>query len=175
MNYKPGFDLDSLTTCIVLIDEHGVVDTLNQSAQVLLETSRQRASGNPFEELAYAMGQGAIQWHETLSNAVRTRLPAVSRDLKIALKTGKEITVDVVITPLAYEHDSRILLEISPLDRARAISETENLREAQQRLHNVVKGMAHEVKNPLGGIRGAAQLMARKFDDNELDLSLIHI
>ena len=58
---------------------------------------------------------------------------------------------------------------MSPLDRARAISETENLREAQQRLHNVVKGMAHEVKNPLGGIRGAAQLMARKFDDSELD------
>ena len=88
MNYKPGFDLDSLTTCIVLIDEHGVVDTLNQSAQVLLETSLQRASGNPFDELAHAIGQGAIQWHETLSNAVRTRLPAVSRDLKIALKTG---------------------------------------------------------------------------------------
>jgi len=169
MNHKPGFDLDSLTTCIVLIDEHGVVDTLNQSAQVLLDTSLQRASGNPFDELAHAAGQGAIQWHETLSNALRTRLPAVSRDLKITLKTGKEITVDVVITPLNYDHDSRILLEMSPLDRARAISETENLREAQHRLHNVVKGMAHEVKNPLGGIRGAAQLMARKFDDSELD------
>ena len=55
MNYKPGFDLDSLTTCIVLIDEHGVVDTLNQSAQVLLETSLQRASGNPFGELAHLL------------------------------------------------------------------------------------------------------------------------
>lgn len=169
MNLSPGFDLDSLTTAIILIDEHAVVDTLNQSAQVLLETSLKKAMGNPLDELAQTLGEGAILWHETLSSAIRTRLPAVSRDLKLSLKTGKEISVDVVITPLNDEQDSRILLEISPLDRARAISETADLREAQHRLHNVVKGMAHEVKNPLGGIRGAAQLMARKFDDRELD------
>ncbi|MBT5556940.1 MAG: PAS domain-containing sensor histidine kinase, partial [Halieaceae bacterium] len=39
MTPRPSFDLDSLTTCIVLIDEHGVVDMVNQAAQVLLETS----------------------------------------------------------------------------------------------------------------------------------------
>ena len=169
MTPRPSFDLDSLTTCIVLIDEHGVVDMVNQAAQVLLETSSQRATGSRFEEQARVVGDGAIDWHHTLANVVRTRLPAVSRDLKLALKTGRDITVDVVITPLNYDRDSRILLEISALDRARAISETENLREAQQRLQHVVKGMAHEVKNPLGGIRGAAQLMARKFEDRELD------
>lgn len=169
MNITPGFDLDSLTTCVVLIDEHGIVDTLNQAAQVLLETSALRAVGLPFDELASPAGEAAIHWHETLTNVVSTRLPAVSRDLKLSLKTGLDVTVDVVITPLNYDRDSRILLEMSALDRARAISETENLREAQKRLHDVVKGLAHEVKNPLGGIRGAAQLLARKFPNDELD------
>ena len=169
MNIAPGFDLDSLTTCVVLIDEHGIVDTLNQAAQVLLETSALRAIGLPFDELASPIGDNAIHWHETLTSVVSTRLPSVSRDLKLGLKTGRDVTVDVVITPLNYDRDSRILLEMSALDRVRAISETENLREAQSRLHDVVKGLAHEVKNPLGGIRGAAQLLARKFPHDELD------
>ena len=51
MNVTPGFDLDSLTTCVVLIDEHGIVDALNQAAQVLLETSALEP-GLPFDELA---------------------------------------------------------------------------------------------------------------------------
>ena len=164
-----SFDLDSLTTCVVLIDEYGAVDSLNQAAQVLLETSALRAVGQPFDELASPSSDAEIHWHETLESVVSTRLPAVSRDLKLSLKTGRDITVDVVITPLNYDLDSRILLEISALDRARAISETENLREAQSRLHDVVKGLAHEVKNPLGGIRGAAQLLARKFPNDELE------
>ena len=169
MNITPGVDLDSLTTCVVLIDEQGVVDTLNQAAQILLETSALRAIELPFEELATPLGDSVIYWRETLTSVVSTRLPAVSRDLKLRLKTGRDVTVDVVITPLNSHHDSRILLEISALDRVRAISETENLREAQSRLHDVVKGLAHEVKNPLGGIRGAAQLLARKFPNAELD------
>ncbi len=169
MNIASSFDLDSLTTCVVLIDENGTVDTLNQAAQVLLETSALRAVGTPFEELANPIGDAASHWEEALKSVVSTRLPAVSRDLKLSLKTGLEVTVDVIITPLNYDRDSRILLEMSALDRVRAISETENLREAQKRLHDVVKGLAHEVKNPLGGIRGAAQLLARKFPNDELD------
>ena len=43
MTVHPSFDLDSLTNCIVLIDEYGVIDTINQAAQVLFETSAQRA------------------------------------------------------------------------------------------------------------------------------------
>jgi two-component system nitrogen regulation sensor histidine kinase GlnL len=169
MTVHPSFDLDSLTNCIVLIDEHGVIDTINQAAQVLFETSSQRAIGMPFEQLAMVPGSEGIDWYETLMSVALGKLPAVSRDLRFRLRSGKEITVDVVITPLQYESDSRILLEMSPLDRVRAISETENLREAQKRLHNVVKGLAHEVKNPLGGIRGAAQLINKRFDDPTLD------
>ena len=85
MNVSPGFDLDSLTTCVVLIDEHGIVDTLNQAAQVLLETSSLRAVGLPFGELASAAGDAAIHWHETLTAVVSTRLPAVRFRHKIAI------------------------------------------------------------------------------------------
>ena len=169
MTLHPSFDLDSLTNCIVLIDEHGVIDTINQAAEVLFETSAQRAIGMPFEQLAMVPGSEGIDWYETLMSVALGKLPTVNRDLRFRLRSGKEITVDVVITPLQYETDSRILLEMSPLDRVRAISETENLREAQKRLHNVVKGLAHEVKNPLGGIRGAAQLISKRFNDPKLD------
>jgi hypothetical protein len=70
-------------------------------------------SGLPFGELASAAGDAAIHWHETLTAVVSTRLPAVNRDLKLSLKTGRDVSVDVVITPLNYDRDSRILLEIS--------------------------------------------------------------
>jgi two-component system nitrogen regulation sensor histidine kinase GlnL len=70
------------------------------------------------------------------------------------------------VTPLGDTHT--LLIEVQPLDRLLRISRDESLIAAQETTRNLVRGMAHEIKNPLGGIRGAAQLLARELPNEEL-------
>jgi len=74
----------------------------------------------------------------------------------------------VTVSPLPRGTRRALLLELSPVDRLNAISEGENLWQAQASLRQIIKGLAHEVKNPLGGIRGAAQLLARELPSESL-------
>src|SRR6185503_12774883 len=59
------------------------------------------------------------------------------------------------------------LVELTPLDRHLRISRDEQLTAQYDASRGLIRGLAHEIKNPLGGIRGAAQLLEREFPDSE--------
>jgi two-component system nitrogen regulation sensor histidine kinase GlnL len=78
-------------------------------------------------------------------------------------------TVDYTVTPLMEAGSApSLLMEIRPLDRLMRISREDGIINAHQATRALVRGVAHEVKNPLGGIRGAAQLLARELPDESL-------
>jgi two-component system nitrogen regulation sensor histidine kinase GlnL len=77
--------------------------------------------------------------------------------------------VDITLSPTASKPGSRCLLvELNMVDRLQAISRDESEWQAQATLKEIMKGVAHEVKNPLGGIRGAAQLLAGELANPDL-------
>jgi len=76
--------------------------------------------------------------------------------------------VDYTITPLTDLDDVHILMELQALNYAERISKEEALISTHETTRELVRGLAHEIKNPLGGIRGAAQLLARELPDSEL-------
>ena len=82
------------------------------------------------------------------------------------LLSGGSITVDYTVTPFG-NHDG-LIIEIQPIDRLLRISREEMLTTSHETTRNLVRGMAHEIKNPLGGIRGAAQLLARELPNSGL-------
>ena len=55
-----------------------------------------------------------------------------------------------------------MLVELRQIDYQMRIEQEEHLINQQQATHELVRGLAHEIKNPLGGLRGAAQLLERK-------------
>ena len=71
------------------------------------------------------------------------------------------------MTPLTLETES-LVVEIRPLDRLLRISREEAILSSQQMTQVMVRGLAHEIKNPLGGLRGAAQLLARELESEHL-------
>jgi len=79
------------------------------------------------------------------------------------------IRVDYTITPLGdggrANCATQLLMELQPLDRLLRISREGSLFAANQATRALVRGVAHEIKNPLGGIRGAVQLLARELKD----------
>jgi two-component system nitrogen regulation sensor histidine kinase GlnL len=77
-------------------------------------------------------------------------------------------TADYTVTPVTDGRLRTLLVEVRPLDRLLRISREDGLLSDHQATRALIRGVAHEVKNPLGGIRGAAQLLARELTDPDL-------
>lgn len=98
--------------------------------------------------------------------------PAISPDKLTASDETILLHEAVLLDKVAQADQSvsrnSLIIEIQPIDRLLRISRKEMLNSAQETTRNLVRGMAHEIKNPLGGIRGAAQLLARELPNNVL-------
>src|SRR5690606_14171311 len=80
---------------------------------------------------------------------------------------GSRIRLDYTGTPITFDQGQGLLIEMQPRDRLLRISREEDLLSSQETTRMLVRGLAHEIKNPLGGIRGAAQLLDRELLDDE--------
>lgn len=100
--------------------------------------------------------------HAAIDDARREGQGLMARELVVPLPGTKPVTLDVTLTPL---DDGSLLLELNALDRHRQIAREEALAAQHESLREVVRGLAHEIKNPLGGLRGAAQLLGKSVTD----------
>ena len=155
--------LDALLEGIVLVDEWGIVRQMNDEACRILETSADAVVGRPVEEL-----QGA---EHAVARLVRTSLDTAracaESDQRIERRRDDDVVVDVSASP--------IFDDLGNLDGAALVLRDRTLRSAieadvteRERLDwsgRIALGIAHEVKNPLGGIRGAGEILAARAPD----------
>jgi two-component system, NtrC family, nitrogen regulation sensor histidine kinase GlnL len=155
--------LDGLTTAVIAVDEDLRVCSLNLAGESAFAVSRTRALGQPLAE--------AIPYfapHETrLRAALRGSGGFIERELRLERSGERSLTVDLTVTPFTGRKAPGLLIEVLPLDRQLRISRDELLLAQHQASRELIRGLAHEIKNPLGGIRGAAQLLERDFPDTE--------
>lgn len=160
--------LNSISTGVVALDPELRVTALNASGQALLETSETRCIGMHASQLVLQPGD----WLEALEQVRASGSPLARRGMSLYLLSGQEIHVDLIVTPVtpvvADDADPELLVELQPIDRLLRISREESLVYAHETTRAVIRGLAHEIKNPLGGIRGAAQLLSRELPDEEL-------
>ena len=159
------YHLDLLATGVVLLDANLRIRALNHSAENLLEISASRALGIALEELL----DESNEWYSLLHQALSENYPMVRRAIPLTTRTGQERTVDITLSPINTSAEQRsLMLELNMVDRLQAISRDDSELQAQATLKEIMKGVAHEVKNPLGGIRGAAQLLASELAEVSL-------
>lgn len=158
--------LDHLSTGIVALDANLVVTALNAAGEALLDTSEGRSVGMHAGKLLLH----SEEWLQMLEMALETASPHASRGVELILPSGQEILVDVFVSPIFDENRSLTMLvvELTAVDRMLKINRDESLINAQETSRAVIRGLAHEIKNPLGGVRGAAQLLARELPDDSL-------
>ena len=156
--------LDNLNTVVLLLGTSLKITYLNPAAENLLAASTQRLLGIDAAHLFVDSNAKKLSLKAALTN----NRPFTERKARILLPDQTKITVDYSVTPLNINPDASLLLEIRPMDRTLRINKEEALISAHDTSRNLVRGLAHEIKNPLGGIRGASQLLAQELDRSEL-------
>ena len=155
--------IDSLNTAVVLVDSQLHIIHLNPAAEMLLAISLSQVKGSL---LTHYFDEADSADNEML-RAVQQAHHYTKRETQWQLHNGHKIIVDYSVTPLP--DGEGLTLEITSRDRLLRISREEALISSQETTRHLVRSMAHEIKNPLGGIRGAAQLLERELQDRSLD------
>lgn len=156
--------LDILNCAVLVLDGSKRVVYVNQAGEMLFGQSQQRIIGEPITHLM--RGEA---FFEQIHLALLQHNPQSLRECAIELHSGENITIDCILTPLtAHDWQQHFLLEIQRVDRQLRIVRETQLIHQQQAVRELVRGIAHEIKNPLGGLRGAAQLLESELDNPEL-------
>lgn len=155
--------LDNLNTAVVLVDASLAVVYMNPAAENLFATSAHRLAGNTIVQL-FGDTKARITFHTALLDGH----PFTERKVKLNLPDQREITIDYSVTPITAGSDKLLLLEIQSVDRILRIDREEALISANNSSRDLIRGLAHEIKNPLGGILGASQLLAEELDRSDL-------
>ena len=159
--------LEGLSSAVLVLDRQLRLVQMNPAAEALLELSARQAHRLGLAERV--SGTEAARFMAGLRHSLASGQPYIERELPLIFAPERVVTVDCTATPLLEpDPPHALLLELRQVDWRLRISREESLL-AQQQTHRVlVRGLAHEIKNPLGGLRGAAQLLARELTDPDL-------
>jgi two-component system, NtrC family, nitrogen regulation sensor histidine kinase GlnL len=167
MNATETFDafsgLDLLSSAVVLVDAKLIIRHLNPAAENLFAVSSRQLLGHPLQRL---MGEPP-ELTAALDNALKNNWGHTGHNILIELAQDVQLHVDCTVTPVETSN-ARLLLEVRPIDQQLKAAREEQLAQQQQANRELVRNLAHEIKNPLGGIRGSAQLLERELASDQL-------
>ncbi|MFT2110934.1 nitrogen regulation protein NR(II) [Marinomonas sp. 2405UD68-3] len=157
--------IDHLSTAVLQLNRDLQIEYLNPAAEILLAISRRRIYGQKISQ-AFFENESSLA---ALEAAVISGYPYTKRETEILLTNGKKLLLDYTVTPIMSLHSTdSLLIELYPRDHMKRISQEDEFIATHQTSKELVRSLAHEIKNPLGGIRGAAQLISRSFKDEAL-------
>lgn len=158
--------LENIDRAVIAVDQSGRVTLFNPSAEVYLERSVRAVLGCDYQDL--------FAGQETVLYLVRTALEegrSISDDEGLFLLRPKSppLPVNVHVAPIFAKRGDQAgaVLIIRDLSRVRELEETLRRADRLAMLATLAAGLAHEIKNPLGGIKGAAQLLAMELDADQ--------
>jgi two-component system nitrogen regulation sensor histidine kinase GlnL len=156
--------LDALVTSVFLLDQDLRVGYLNAAAQTLLGLGPNQALGRSITELT----RGADTLLPLFDRARQECEAVVQRELAWPAPGGVDRILDCAVTQITFGQDMRLLLEIEDITQHRRLTRENALLAQLGGSRLMVRQLAHEIKNPLGGLRGAAQLLERELLDPSL-------
>lgn len=153
------------STAILVLNKSFEVEYMNSAAEAMFNTSCNQAEG-------IVLSTMLVDEHSNFFGRINDTLNKGQSwtDHERTFRTAgkKEFTVDCSISPLEFDGAPKALLEIIGLDRQLKIFKENHLLKEHKATRSMLRGMAHEIKNPLGGLRGAAQLLQDELPNKEL-------
>ena len=151
---KPNFaGLEWLATAVIALDERRRLLYINPAAENLLALSAGQIIGLSLTELFLQ----PIQLNVALDYATAHNASFTEHELSVQVG-GKNLQISATFTPVE-NGVAAFMLEFHAMDQQMKVVRDEHMLLQQQANRELVRNLAHEIKNPLGGIRGAAQLL----------------
>jgi two-component system nitrogen regulation sensor histidine kinase GlnL len=153
------YGLEILATAVLLVDRARRIVYANPAAENLFELSARHLIGHtPAEVFAEASGLDAA-----IDKCIAGAATYTEQELELAVNGKPRLHLSCTVSPIE-DDGAALLLEFRHIDQQLKIAREERLLEQQQANRELIRNLAHEIKNPLGGIRGAAQLLERELD-----------
>ena len=155
--------IDSVGDGVVVIAEKGDITLINPAAEELVGVSRRQAMGLHYASLF----RGEDLLLEMIGKTARTGMTISDHENIVLKKTGHPIPVGATTSPLLIASGERIgtILLLRDLTNIRELEDAVRHADRLSSLGALAAGLAHEIKNPLGGIKGAAQLLAMELPE----------
>ncbi len=154
--------LDNLHTAVIVLDARLHILYMNTCAEMLIGISFKQILNTSLKNIVLD-NPGFLEKIEEI--APDEEQSCTIREQTISFVSGKSALVDYTVSII---EGGNILLEIAQMDHQRRITKEEQFFAQSHAMNNLAKGLAHEVRNPLGGLRGAAQLLEKELDDEDL-------
>jgi two-component system nitrogen regulation sensor histidine kinase GlnL len=156
--------IENLHTAVLLLDGSLRVEFMNPACEMLFAVSAARFLGHQAQEVLIDRELSAA-----LQQVLSSGTPITERELVLNLGYRPKVTVDLTAVPfIDSDGQEALLVEMNQVDRQLRITREEGLLAQSHATRALVRGLAHEIKNPLGGLRGAAQLLERELNNEEL-------
>ncbi|MFH2135930.1 MAG: nitrogen regulation protein NR(II) [Pseudomonadota bacterium] len=160
MTSAPLPTLDYLSTAVMLLDDQSRIAYLNPAAEHLFAVSHSNLVGHPL--------QFAFTHTEQLFSAIQTALANRSSHIEHDLLLGthshsQKLHLSCTVNALQLPQYA-LMLEFHPIERPLKLAREEQMLDQTQANRLLLRNLAHEIKNPLGGIRGAAQLLEQELE-----------
>jgi len=156
--------LEAVLDGVVVVDGEGRIELVNGEACRMLETSAEFAAGLPLARVADAAFDALVRSVRELGR------PAIQDDRVLARRFSPDLILDVAAAPLWDDQrrtPSGVVLALRDRTIHRSLAERAAERERLSAYGTIASGIAHEVKNPLGGVRGAAEILASRTSDEK--------
>ena len=164
--YASFAGLDLLASAVLLIDEGLIVRYVNPAGENLLAISSRLVEGKTLTDICTC----SATLQAALDNGLRNNWGYTGQNIELRRCDGEVLHINCTVTPLhpGQTPGVRLLLELQPIEHHLAATREERLIEQQQANRELIRNLAHEIKNPLGGIRGAAQLLEHELSNPSL-------
>ncbi|OYY49019.1 MAG: two-component system sensor histidine kinase NtrB [Methylophilales bacterium 28-44-11] len=146
--------LEHLATAVMLLDSSLKVIYTNPSAEILFALSANQISGNHISDVF--LNCEILQL--AVDNALNTNSPYREHEFALTTVRQHSFAVTCTVTPIQFENVT-LILEFQQMDQQLRIAREERMLIQQQANSELLRNLAHEIRNPLGGLRGAAQLL----------------
>lgn len=162
---------NQLVTAVLILDQNLTICYVNPAAEALLIKSLYKLYGASFE-LIFA--NTSIS-KPRLEQLLATGQEFTDSDIVIQFSESHRFTAEITASAVEFGRIPHVLLEFKQIDQQKQISLEVFQQQQWIAARDLIKGLAHEIKNPLGGLRGAAQLLSKELNSDQQEYTAMII
>lgn len=152
--------LDLLPTAVVVLEDDFRIQYANPAAENLLDTAARALVGQSFLTLFAER----TELEQTVGDALATHWNYAAQHVSF-LRPGRDSLPLACVVTRTETADAPLIAELRPIEQQLRVAREERLLSEQQANRELIRNLAHEIRNPLGGLRGSAQLLERQLSD----------